>query len=449
LNLAMTLRAKGGAGMTARVRTILTRFGATPRRMERGFERYLDITRSFDARPTLPITASVLNRHAPLARRFAGEGIEFAVHGLVHNDHRPLDYAAQRTSITRAATLFRHAGIDPAGFRAPYLRANEATDDVLRGLGFGYHSSRAVAYPVLPPVLIEGARGDAWRRILDFYSARDAGRLAVRPHDRRGLIDIPVCIPDDEILIDRYHCTNEIQTAVWLAILEKTRARGDLFTVQLHPERIFDCEEALRAVLAEARGRGDVWIARLDEIAAWWRRRSCASLDVREVAPGRYRIEAAGDADVTLLTRGLPGAGSSIASGAFANGRSHAFEVDLPLRPVVGLSSRSGAAATFLREEGYPVEMSDERRDFAVYLDVPGDDPDEAAILDTIERSTVPLVRLGRWPQGARSALAVTGDIDSITLQDFALRLWETRARRGVRLTGTPARVLPDGKAAS
>jgi hypothetical protein len=30
---------------------------------------------------------------------------------------------------------------------------------------------------------------------------------------------------------------------------------------------------------------------------------------------------------------------------------------------------------------------------------------------------------LGLWPAGARSALAVTGDIDALTLWDFGLRL--------------------------
>src|SRR5437868_1545797 len=127
----MTLRAKGGAGMSARVRTILSRFGPTAARMERCFDRYLTITSAHDARPTLPVTAAVLGRHPALVRRLAAEGAEFAIHGLVHNDHRPLDYAAQRASIARAAAIFRRAGIEPAGFRAPYLRANDATDDVL------------------------------------------------------------------------------------------------------------------------------------------------------------------------------------------------------------------------------------------------------------------------------------------------------------------------------
>ena len=47
----------------------------------------------------------------------------------------------------------------------------------------------------------------------------------------------------------------------------------------------------------------------------------------------------------------------------------------------------------------------------------------ERAILAEIDASPAPLVRLWRWPNGAQSALAVTGDIDALTLFDFGLRL--------------------------
>jgi len=44
-----------------------------------------------------------------------------------------------------------------------------------------------------------------------------------------------------------------------------------------------------------------------------------------------------------------------------------------------------------------------------------------------IEKAPGPLVRVWRWPDGARSALAATGDIDALTLRDFVVRSWETR----------------------
>jgi hypothetical protein len=39
-----------------------------------------------------------------------------------------------------------------------------------------------------------------------------------------------------------------------------------------------------------------------------------------------------------------------------------------------------------------------------------------------IDESRRPLLRFGRWPRACRSALAVTGDIDALTIWDFVQR---------------------------
>ena len=44
-----------------------------------------------------------------------------------------------------------------------------------------------------------------------------------------------------------------------------------------------------------------------------------------------------------------------------------------------------------------------------------------------IEALEQPAIHFGIWPDGARASLAVTGDIDSITIQDFFLRIAEAR----------------------
>jgi hypothetical protein len=103
---------------------------------------------------------------------------------------------------------------------------------------------------------------------------------------------------------------------------------------------------------------------------------------------------------------------------------------------VVGLSARTPESVVlFLREEGLPCERATDAAAYGAYLDVPPDDWDERSILKAIAASSGPLVRLSRWPHGAKSALAITGDIDSVTLQDFVWRVWETRPAKtsGVR----------------
>jgi hypothetical protein len=78
---------------------------------------------------------------------------------------------------------------------------------------------------------------------------------------------------------------------------------------------------------------------------------------------------------------------------------------------------------TFLREQGYVVEICGMPQT-GVYLDGLRDfaPADRLALLQRVESTPGPLLRLGRWPNGARSALALTGDIDAITLWDYGLR---------------------------
>ena len=77
--------------------------------------------------------------------------------------------------------------------------------------------------------------------------------------------------------------------------------------------------------------------------------------------------------------------------------------------------------------EGHIVERSVDRGAYGIYLesvDV-SDEAGKKTVIDQIENSSAPLVRLWRWPNGARSCLVVSGDIDSITLVDFMMRPFE------------------------
>ena len=437
MSLVMSIHGRGPAGTVARTATVVSRFGATASAMARRLERYAAITSRLGARPSWPTTACVLERHPTLLRRYADDGVELAVHGLVHGDHAALDRGRQLDTIKRAADIFDRYGLRPSGFRGPYLRYNEATLDVLRTLGLRYHSSQAVAFPLLVADL-EPRAAASYRLALKLYSAIDACTVAVTPRIRDGLVDMPVAVPDDEILIDRLRLDGPARTAEWLHILDMTHRRGDLFTIQLHPERIDDLGDALGATLAEARRRRPtVFIARLDEIAAWWLRRSHFTLRITPSGEGRCRVRVEADDDVTFVTRGLsvpriPWYGQD----GLCELRD--FEVDCERLPVVGISSRSPAAVrSFLAQEGFPVEISEDRSRFGAHVDIADARWSESEVLDIIEAAPGPLVRLWRWPDGARSALAATGDIDALTLRDFVVRSWETRDWRPPRAPRT------------
>jgi hypothetical protein len=47
----------------------------------------------------------------------------------------------------------------------------------------------------------------------------------------------------------------------------------------------------------------------------------------------------------------------------------------------------------------------------------------QVELLDYIEESGSPLVRYCQWPDSAKSALCVSGDLDALTILDYASRL--------------------------
>jgi hypothetical protein len=148
---------------------------------------------------------------------------------------------------------------------------------------------------------------------------------------------------------------------------------------------------------------------------------------VSRLGEGRIRVDLDADPEASLVTRGLAVAGEPW-YGDDTLVASRSFEVLSERAPMVGVSRRTPPAVrAFLAGEGLPLEESDDRGAYGAYVDVADMDWSETVILDSIEQSPGPLVRLSRWPNGARSALAVTGDIDALTLKDFVMRSWETR----------------------
>jgi hypothetical protein len=77
---------------------------------------------------------------------------------------------------------------------------------------------------------------------------------------------------------------------------------------------------------------------------------------------------------------------------------------------------------------------SEEEADtYALYLDIPeglGTTRVEqlkrrSVLVHQIEELEAPFFHFGCWPDGKRMAIAITGDIDSVTVQDFFLRILE------------------------
>lgn len=395
--------------------------------MDQALHRFFEVLRQFKCDATFPITAVTLKRHRNTILKYQDQNIEFAVHGYTHVDYAQLSQQTQLEHLQHAREVFAHVGITPTGFRSPYLSWNDRLYLAIEAAGFSYVSNQPVMWDVFDADAFSHLNNVDYQRALTFYNPWCAGERLSLPQMSGQLVEIPVSLPDDEILIERLGGTNGLVKKAWLRILSQTHQRGELFTLQLHPERIALCTDGLSTVLTEARAlTPSVWCARLDEIAVWWKARALATIEITNTEEGSYHCVVSGPPGTTILVRGvevdvpcLPWTSGYRQVGAMS------FTLNAPLRPIIGLSpSTSINLAHFLRQQGYFIELSQESKRFSCYIDqVNFDASQEYVVLTQIERTGCPLVRLGRWPNGAQSALAITGDIDALTLGDYGLRL--------------------------
>lgn len=423
MNLFSYLRQSRGLTNTARrLPAIAGRFGVTSGRMENALRTFTTITRRYGCRPTLAATAVLLERYPRAFRRLSTE-VELAVHGYVHTDYSQLDLEQQSEHMEKALGAFRAIGLEPDGFRAPYLRWNEASVETALRYRLTYGSNRCFYWDCVAVDAVSPSAWEAYKKGLRLYGALPASLYPSLPSMVHGLIDIPASEPDDEAMVDRLGLSAAERSEVWQAMLDATLASGELMTLILHHERVSQCAGALEDLLRESRSKTPtVWVAPLLDIAQWWQRRSELRLSIECAGEGAFRVIPPQSAGVTVLVRGLETQPVSSAwYGSWRLAPPGPFLVPGPQAPVISLRDDQAALGQYLEEEGFIVQGPEsgglEIEGFTDFYD-----EDKRPVLDFIEAKRVPLVRLWRWPGGARSALSITGDIDAMTLLDFLRR---------------------------
>ena len=143
--------------------------------------------------------------------------------------------------------------------------------------------------------------------------------------------------------------------------------------------------------------------------------------------PGWLRVSAHGPGELTLLARNVAVAGRTerwAGDTVKAQGTEAVVRAE-PRRPFVGVHPDCPPGVSgFLREQGYIVEGARSPDTHGVFVRRDRfEAEDRRPLLDEVEQASSPLLRLGRWPSGAASALAVTGDVDALTIGDYAARL--------------------------
>jgi peptidoglycan/xylan/chitin deacetylase (PgdA/CDA1 family) len=435
-----SIKTKGAHNFARRLWTVFTRFGITEARTQRALHTVIDLLRTDNSAPTFFIPAIVLSRHPQLIREIVHCGAEVGIHGYVHNDYRSLSESEQYQQTRQATSVFEKTQIPYAGFRNPYLGWTEVSLQVFAELGFIYDSNEAVLHDVieldqLPPHLRSG-----YEKSLTLFQAIPCNAYTLRPHFEGKLLRIPTSIPDDEMLFDRLRLTNPEEVGgIWCRVMERVYALGGIYTLNLHPERAVPCKRALDLLLFFARNQPlPVWVARLKDIAQWWKERSLFRFQITAEAPNRWRVEAICTSRATLLARHVVVENQQTSPWFDADMcvSSHSCIISAKQCPCIGLSSRTPQEVSdFLLEQGYPVMScsEEEAHEYALYLDMPeglGPTREEqlkrrSLLVHQIEELEAPFVRFGCWPDDQRMAVSITGDIDSVTVQDFFLRILE------------------------
>ncbi|HJT56512.1 MAG TPA: polysaccharide deacetylase family protein [Ktedonobacteraceae bacterium] len=435
-----SIKTKGVHNFARRLRTVFTRFGLTEAQTQRALQAIIDTLQSYNAAPTFFIPAVVLRRHADLIAGIARRGAEIGVHGYVHNDYRTLTEPEQYNQTRKAVSVFERLQVPFQGFRNPYLGWNDASLRVFTELDFCYESNQAILHDVIDTEMLSPLIRSGFEKSLDLFQATSCSAYALRPHFEGKLLRIPTSIPDDEMLFDRLRITDAGEVGrIWGQVMQRVYDLGGLYTLNLHPERGLLCQQALNSLLGYACSRPlPVWVARIGDIAQWWKERSKFRLTVTPQGADSWHVEATCTTRATLLGRHLTVKEQPVTPwlGDDALIESRSFTVQSPQYPCIGISIRTPeAVVNFLNEQGYPSMRcaSEESQNYAYYLDMPEGlettKKDQvqrlSALIDEIEALEAPLLHFGCWPDGSRAALAVSGDIDSVTVQDFFLRVIE------------------------
>lgn len=442
--IAFSLKTKGLAAFLRRLGTVFTRFGFSEAQTRRALTSVVEVVRAYSAAPTFFIPAVVLRRHPALIGAIAREGAEIGIHGYVHNDYRLLSVAEQLAQTAQATAVFRRARIPWKGFRNPYLGWTDDSVSVFTDLGFTYDSNEAVIHDVVDLASFSPAIQDSYAKSLALFQALPCTVATLLPHFEGTLVRLPTSIPDDEMLFDRMLITDPREIGrIWSGVMRRVYDLGGLYVLNLHPERAALCRQALEALLATARSQPQpVWVASLEQVAAWWREHRALQLRIIPQGANQWLVEGPDNPRATVLARHVTIEGTPFTPwfGADARLEAGAHTVRAARCPCVALSSATPKdVEDYLQEQGYPtvrVSAAD-ASSYTVYLDLPeglGEHDSREVrwrrrgdLLERLARLEEPLLRIGPWPDGARAALAITSDIDSVTIQDFFLRVLEVR----------------------
>lgn len=420
------LHTKGIIGAVLRIGMIIARFDFRGKKMNDVVSSINQLGIKYNFKPAMIVPAVVLQRHKGLLKYATNSNLEFAIHGHTHKNHRPWSLEKQKTEVVKAKVVFDDLGMPYCGFRAPYLSCNSETDDALEMSGMLWNSDQGIMWNHNNGQLPKH-RHYMEKAIQFLYSPADSDKTLAIPRMHGQMVCIPLVFPDDEILIDRFGIKNPDRIAqIWNNILDQTNARGDVFVLQLHPERFCFCQKAMDALLdVIVKSDKCIWVTDMYEIAKWWKERSEFNFIIVEQSEKCFEIQCECSDRATILTKNVPDMTVQFHHGYQQVSKKSFNLTTKGSRPCVGIHPQCPPALhKFLKELGFAHQLSESDSDYSVFFDKHETYSleEEVSILHRIEQCDQPLLRFWLWPNHYESAFTTSHDLDCITLTDFVYR---------------------------
>jgi peptidoglycan/xylan/chitin deacetylase (PgdA/CDA1 family) len=215
-----------------------------------GLPRLLGVLDRTGISATFFVPGFTARRYPDAVRRIVAGGHEVGWHNDLHEPPYSLSEHEERTILERGAEVLEPlTGERPSGYRAPWWELNERTPELLAAAGFAYDSS---LMDDDVPYRLE-TRAGPLIELPVHWSLDDWEQYAFLPEpDIGSQIELPAKVLE-----------------LWTGELDAMRDEGCLLVITMHP---FLSGRPARAkmlgeFLARVRDRGDVWVARGQEVA--------------------------------------------------------------------------------------------------------------------------------------------------------------------------------------
>jgi peptidoglycan/xylan/chitin deacetylase (PgdA/CDA1 family) len=426
MDILSWFRKRGPAFILERANSLVDNYRITPGKAQQRIDQAMQCLESHLCFPTFFVPGIVVKQHTQYIHSLQDRGAEIGVHGYNHIDLNACDPENAAQQLAQAAHLFTETGLDVFGFRAPYLSCSDALLEALPEQLFNYSSNRAVQWDSSTD-LANHSKGDLYSRINLFYHPQTANSTRCLPFFQSGLVEIPVSVPDDLQMKDGLGYDQEDLAQFWLDVLKKTYAHGEIYNLMFHPELAAFCVRPFSTLLQAARNLSPrVWVARLGEVAAWWRYKSSLCAQIVQENSDSIIIDLPESTQATWLVRNLDLPNCIEWSGNYRRLTALKYHIPAIPRPLVGIDRLVPIdLIEKLSNQGYLLDLTKTAKSCSIFLDniVLRGLSTESQVVDLIENSAGPLIRMWPWPSGYRSALCISGDLDALSLMDYLNRL--------------------------